>query len=202
MKKIIIVACLCFCLVSHAQTAKEALTAELLATKTLSGTFTQTIRSDVGELLQKATGTFALATPGKFYWHTQAPDEQDIVVNAGKVTLIDREIEQVTIRTLDGKSADQLPVMLLTGNPERALSDFSVKKTAEGYQLFTDEEGSIVKQLTLRFNQQGIIEEILFVNALNQVTDILFHDLQANRTVNESLFRAHDDKNMDVVYST
>ena len=68
-----------------------------------------------------------LATPGKFYWHTQSPYVQDIVVNAGKVTLVDSEIEQVTIRTLDRRSPDQLPVLLLTGNAAQALADFSVK---------------------------------------------------------------------------
>lgn len=190
------------CLTVCAQTPKETLIAQLLATKTLSGEFTQTTHSDVGELLQKTTGTFALAKPGKFYWHTVSPYEQDIVVNAGKLTLIDTEIEQVTVRALDGKSADQLPVMLLTGNAAQALSGFSVKETAVGYQLLTDEEGSIVKQLTLRFNPQGVIAEIVFVNALNQVTDICFDHLQNNKPVDESLFIPHFDKNMDVVHST
>jgi outer membrane lipoprotein carrier protein len=181
--------------------AKKNLIAKLLATKTLSGEFTQTTHSDSGELLQKTEGTFQLAKPGKFYWDVVSPYEQKIIVNDGQVTLIDTEIQQVTIRSIDKHSVDQLPVMLLTGSASEALSAFTVEHSGHRYILSTDTQGSIVKSLVIMFNDVGVVSQISFVNALDQATDITFSNLHYNEPVQQSLFSTAAPNGFDVIYA-
>ena len=75
---------------------------DALATKSsLSGTFTQSIVSPEGLLLEQAEGRFQLLRPDYFWWRIQVPDQQLLVAVDGQLTQIDWDLEVVTQGLVD-----------------------------------------------------------------------------------------------------
>jgi outer membrane lipoprotein carrier protein len=95
----------------------------------ISGQFVQTTQATqaAGSPRGKQTsGQFVIARPGKFRWSIEKPYEQLIVSDGSKVSLYDKDLNQVTVRQLkDALSAT--PAALLLGG--ELLSQFNLKDT-------------------------------------------------------------------------
>ncbi len=88
----------------------------------ISGQFVQ--ESQAGNKTRKVSGQFAISRPGKFRWAIDKPYEQLIVSDGAKVWLYDKDLNQVTVRSLkDALSAT--PAALLLGG--ELLKQFDLK---------------------------------------------------------------------------
>jgi outer membrane lipoprotein carrier protein len=90
----------------------------------ITGQFTQATQS---ARVKQTSGQFAIARPGKFRWSIEKPYEQLIVSDGAKVSLYDKDLNQVTVRPIkDALSAT--PAALLLGGD--LLAQFNLKEVA------------------------------------------------------------------------
>jgi outer membrane lipoprotein carrier protein len=69
---------------------------------------------DKPKILRKSQGHFIFQRPGKFVWETLKPFEQKVIADGEKITLWDKDLNQVTIRPA-GQSLQSTPAAILFG---------------------------------------------------------------------------------------
>ena len=84
-------------------------------TKAAKATFAQTTTDKSGRLVQKSTGTFTFARPGRFRWTYDKPLEQVIVGDGARVWVYDRDLNQVIVRKMS-QALGSTPAALLAGD--------------------------------------------------------------------------------------
>lgn len=196
----------------HEHNPRVSLENKLAETQSLTGNFIQTTLDDAGNILQESSGVFQLATPGYFYWEVTDPFQQKIIVRNQQVILIDYDLEQATIRSLgnvDGNNSEidpaQLPVLLLTGarsaGVSKALDSFTITENENQFNLKSKTENNLVSSVILGFNSQGVISQLEFTNALDQINIIRFSKLVANQKLDLGIFHQEIPDGFDTVLS-
>src|SRR2546425_12228655 len=71
------------------------------ATKTASARFEQQVYDRSGKVVEKASGSFAFARPGKFRWTYEKPHKQVLVADGAKLWIHDPDLNQVTVKRID-----------------------------------------------------------------------------------------------------
>lgn len=79
---------------------------------TLEARFEQTLIDEKGRTLEVATGTVALARPGRFRWDYEAPYAQTIVGDGSAVWIYDPDLEQVTRKGME-QAIGSTPALIL-----------------------------------------------------------------------------------------
>jgi outer membrane lipoprotein carrier protein len=93
----------------------------------ITGQFSQTTQTAGSAKGKQTSGQFAIARPGKFRWSIEKPYEQLIVSDGAKVSLYDKDLNQVTVRPIkDALSAT--PAALLLGGD--LLAQFNLREVA------------------------------------------------------------------------
>ena len=59
--------------------ADQDLEAIVAGIETLQANFYQEVRDEQGELIQESSGTIKVKKPGRFVWHYEKPEPQDII---------------------------------------------------------------------------------------------------------------------------
>ncbi|GAB4173181.1 MAG: outer membrane lipoprotein chaperone LolA [Rhodocyclaceae bacterium] len=77
--------------------------------------FEQTVSSNGARAPSRASGTLAFSRPGRFRWVYRQPYDQVIVGDGEKLWIYDRELNQVTVRSLDA-ALGASPAALLAGD--------------------------------------------------------------------------------------
>lgn len=81
---------------------------------TFEADFVQILTDRTGQVLDRSSGHLVLAKPWRFRWDYSEPATQVIVADGSRLWLYDRDLEQVTVRTIDTTLAGT-PAMLLSG---------------------------------------------------------------------------------------
>ncbi|MEP7062990.1 MAG: outer membrane lipoprotein chaperone LolA [Betaproteobacteria bacterium] len=102
------------CTAAHAGGIAE-LQAFVEGTKSAKATFAQSTTDKSGRLVQKSTGTFTFARPGKFRWTYDKPLEQLIVGDGEHVWVYDHDLNQVIVRRMS-QALGSTPAALLAGD--------------------------------------------------------------------------------------
>ena len=97
--------------------ALDALREFVRATRSGKTTFTQVVVNKAGKSSNPVSGSFMFQRPGKFRWIYEKPYEQSIVGDGEKLWIHDRDLNQVTVRKLDG-ALGQSPAAILSGNDD------------------------------------------------------------------------------------
>ena len=84
-------------------------------THTAKGRFTQRVVSRNRKAAQPASGDFVFARPGKFRWTYSKPYEQVLVADGEKLSIYDKDLNQVTVRKL-GDALGGTPAAILFGS--------------------------------------------------------------------------------------
>ena len=108
---------LCVPLLAHAA-ALEQFKAFVAGTKSARGEFSQRmVREEGGKLHTSAasSGSFLFARPGKFIWTYQKPYEQVLQADGEKLYIYDKDLNQVTVKTL-GNAIGSSPAAILFGS--------------------------------------------------------------------------------------
>ena len=111
-----------------AAAGSDALRRFVKETRSASGRFTQRLTDRKGEALDApAEGTFCFRRPGLFAWRTETPFVQEIVSDGKVVKLWDRDLNQVTVKSLSG-AVTAAPAALLFGDA-KALDVFQLTES-------------------------------------------------------------------------
>jgi outer membrane lipoprotein carrier protein len=87
------------------------------ATKTATARFDQQVLDRGGKVVERASGTFAFARPGKFRWTYEKPHKQLLVGDGTKLWIHDPDLNQVTVKRID-QAISSTPAALLAGRDD------------------------------------------------------------------------------------
>lgn len=155
-----------------------------------SGDFTQKILTKNGSIKKSSSGTFIFSRPGKFRWTYSTPYEQILVSNGKKLIIFDKDLNQVTTRSL-GNSIDSSPAAILFGGTDLSKS-FTL--TAAGNKDGREWVSATPKTKSSNFIKvnigmvNGAPNAMELYDTLGQVTVLTFSDFKKNSGVSESSF--------------
>ena len=87
------------------------------ATKTATATFEQQAYDRNGKVVDRSSGRFAFARPGKFRWAYEKPHQQLLVADGSKLWIYDPDLQQVTVKRID-QAISSTPAALLAGKDD------------------------------------------------------------------------------------
>ena len=179
----------------------DALRSFIAATASAQGEFVQKVYDRKHKLTQEASGTLAFSRPGKFRWTYAKPYAQLIVGDGAKVWIYDADLNQVTVRPLDG-ALGSTPAALLAGSNEieRAfkLSDQGEKGGLEWVEARPREKESNFESILMGFGFSGL-EVMELADTFGQTTILKFTALRRNPKLDTALFKFVPPKGADVI---
>jgi outer membrane lipoprotein carrier protein len=187
---------------SFAQTAAQSLGEQLGHQKNIEADFVQYVLDASGSRLQETHGHMVLAQPNQFWWQTADPFAQLLVSNGKRLWIYDEDLEQVTVQTLDQRTAST-PALLLSGNSTNIEAEFDVtmKRGDTGlvfYRLTPKDPESLYQTLRLNFKNNQLLEMQL-EDAMNQKTSLTFSNIVFNPQLKDGLFEFVVPENTDVL---
>lgn len=168
----------------------------------LSASFTQTVTSADGYIVQEVTGNLVVARPGRVRWSSDAPYEQLVVSDAKTLWLYDPDLEQVTVRPFHN-DISRTPAVLFIGEVDSLARDYIV--TAEknnGIDLYWLEPrggDALYERISIEF-QAGKPHAMALWDSLGQVTRIGFTGVTVNGPVDAKAFTFTPPAGVDVLH--
>ena len=186
---------------AHADAESVKRLGQLLGSDTITARFSQLTLDGSGTQLQETAGDMSVKRPGLFYWHTDAPQEQLMVSDGQKVSLLDPDLEQVTIKKLDQRLT-QTPALLLSGDVSKISESFDITSKQAGdvmdFTLKPKTKDTLFDSLRLSF-RGGKINDMQLIDSVGQRTNILFTGVKVNEPIPASKFKFDIPKGADVI---
>jgi outer membrane lipoprotein carrier protein len=171
------------------------------ATKSATGRFEQQVMDRAGKVVERGSGSFTFARPGKFRWVYEKPHPQTLVADGSKLYIYDPELQQVTVKRMD-QAISSTPAALLAGR-EDITSLFSLRDggSANGLEWVeatpkTPDTGFDRVRLGLKDRQLAAME--LF-DQLGGHSSLRFVELKSNAPVPPDTFKFTPPKGADVI---
>ena len=170
-------------------------------TKTAKGNFTQKVLSRTQRPSQPTSGDFVFARPGKFRWTYSKPFEQVLVADGTKLSIYDKDLNQVTVSKL-GDALGSSPAAILFGSNDID-RNFDLKDTGERdgvswLEATPKAKGSNFEKISIGF-RGGDLAAMELRDALGQVTLLEFSNVERNPKVDPSAFVFVPPKGADVL---
>jgi outer membrane lipoprotein carrier protein len=189
----------------RAQAAEDAVAVVeryLAGLKTLQADFVQVVRDRQGQITDRSYGTLRLSRPDRFRWDYREPYVQTIVADGQRLWLHDDDLQQVTVRPLEG-GLGATPAALLSGSGKvSALFAASGIDEADGWRwcrLTPLQPGSDFERVSLAFTAGGELAAMELRDKLGQSTRVDFENLRRNPALDAALFRFTPPKGVDVI---
>jgi len=170
-------------------------------TKSATGRFEQQVMDRAGKVVERGSGSFTFARPGKFRWVYDKPHPQTLVADGTKLYIYDPELQQVTVKRMD-QAISSTPAALLAGR-EDITSLFSLRDggSSNGLEWVeatpkTPDTGFDRVRLGLKDRQLAAME--LF-DQLGGHSSLRFVELKPNAPVPADAFRFTPPKGADVI---
>jgi outer membrane lipoprotein carrier protein len=171
------------------------------ATRTATARFDQQVLDRGGKVVERASGTFAFARPGKFRWAYEKPHKQLLVGDGVKLWIHDPDLNQVTVKRID-QAISSTPAALLAGRDDiTKLFTLRDGGTADGLSWV---EATPKAQDTgferVRLGLQGKTLAAMELNdQLGGRTLLRFSELKANASVPAETFQFKPPAGADVM---
>jgi len=171
------------------------------ATKTATARFEQQVFDRAGKVVERASGTFAFARPGKFRWTYEKPHTQVLVGDGTRLYIHDPDLNQVTVKRVD-KAISSTPAALLAGKDDiTALFSLRDAGAADGLNWVdatpkAQDTGFDKVRLGLNGKTLAAME---LQDQLGGRTLLKFTDLKPNAAVPPETFRFTPPKGADVI---
>jgi outer membrane lipoprotein carrier protein len=171
------------------------------ATKTATARFDQEVYDRAGKVVERASGTFAFARPGKFRWVYDRPNKQVLVGDGAKLWIHDPDLNQVTVKRID-KAISSTPAALLAGRDDiTALFTLRDAGSAGGLEWVdatpkAPDTGFERVRLGLKGRNLAAME---LQDQLGGRTMLRFSDLKPNAPVSPDTFKFTPPKGADVI---
>jgi outer membrane lipoprotein carrier protein len=160
----------------------EKLKAFAEMTQSARANFTQTVRDRDGTTVQTASGKLIFARPGKFRWEYDKPNQQTIVGDGEKLWIYDKDLNQVTVKKMEGALGSS-PAALLAGSNEIEhyynLDAKGAKGGLDWLEAYPRDEDSMFSKVRMGF-KGNLLDTMELYDHMGQVTVIRFEKLQRN----------------------
>jgi len=171
------------------------------STKTATARFEQQVLDRNGKVVERASGTFAFARPGKFRWSYDKPNKQVLVGDGRKLWIHDPDLNQVTVKRID-RAISSTPAALLAGKDDiTALFTLRDAGPAEGLnwvEALPKAQDTGFERVRLGLNGKSLAAMELY-DQLGGRTMLRFSDLKANAPVSADTFTFTPPKGADVL---
>jgi outer membrane lipoprotein carrier protein len=169
--------------------------------KTGKAVFSQTVVGKSGRRPQDASGTLLFSRPGKFRWTYDKPYYQLIVGDGEKLWVYDKDLNQVTVKTL-GKALGASPAALLAGGSDWE-RNFALKESGQSGALEWLDATPKAQDSTfdsIRIGLSGNLPRIMELrDNFGQTTTLAFDHFERNPEIDANQFRFAPPSGADVV---
>lgn len=165
--------------------------------------FRQQVQDSRGHAGEQASGRVYLQKPGRFRWEYRQPNEQLIVSDGRNLWLYDKDLEQVTIKSVD-ESISSTPALLLAGKVS-VIDSYDVRDAGrrdglDWLELTPKRNDTDFVILALGF-ERGDLRAMELQDKLGQQTRIDFSAVKRNPRLSEELFAFRPPAGVDVIGS-
>lgn len=171
------------------------------ATKTATAHFDQQVFDRAGKVVERASGTFAFARPGKFRWTYEKPHVQVLVGDGSKLWIHDPDLNQVTVKRIDN-AISSTPAALLAGKDD-ITALFTLRDAGPADGLHWVEATPKAPDTGFDRVRLGLNGKTLAAMELNDQlggrTMLRFTDLKANATLPSDTFKFTPPPGADVI---
>lgn len=175
------------------------------------GTFTQqeikapgkgaASQSVAPKLATTSSGTFMFARPGKFIWSYEKPYAQVLQADGDKLYVYDKDLNQVTVRTLGG-ALGASPAAILFGSNDLdknfTLRDAGVKGGIDWLELTPKAKDTQFESVGIGF-KDGNLQAMELHDVFGNVTLLTFSNIQKNPPIKADTFKFDVPKGADVI---
>ena len=160
---------------------------------TLSANFVQQAYSDTGAPLAKTSGYLHFKRPAQFVWQTQAPITQTLLLSNNELWLIDKELEQASMRPIE--QLKNTPLYWLINKPGQLenLPKFEHNELAINWYKTQQDD-----QLSFGFALSQLVA-IKLNNPLGQKILVTLTDLKINPVFSQDTFELKLGADFDVI---
>lgn len=162
--------------------------------------FHQVLRDAKGNVLQESNGVMMLQRPDRFRWTYDEPYPQLVVGDGKRIWFYDKELEQVSVKSME-KTIGNTPALMLSGN-RPLTSEFDI--TGEGRRegrvwvvLEPRQADSNFQAVHVGFGDE--LEMMVLEDQFDQTTRIEFTNVQRNPDLDPQLFTFVVPEGVDVV---
>lgn len=171
------------------------------ATKTATARFEQQVVDRTGRVVERGSGTFAFARPGKFRWTYEKPHQQLLVGDGRKLWIYDPDLKQVTVKRVD-QAISSTPAALLAGRDDiTRLFTLRDAGTADGLswvEALPKAPDTGFERVRLGLNGK-VLAAMELQDQLGGRTMLRFADLKANAAVAPDTFTFKPPAGADVL---
>ena len=187
-------------------TALEQFKSFVSATRTARGEFTQRlVKADAdrggARLSNPSTGSFQFARPGKFIWIYSKPYEQLLQADGDKLYIFDKDLNQVTIKTL-GTAIGSSPAAILFGSNDLeknfTLSEGGTRDGIEWLQAIPKTKDTNFEKIGIGL-KDGMPVAMELRDSFGQVSLLSFTRFEKNPSLPANQFRFVIPKGADVL---
>jgi outer membrane lipoprotein carrier protein len=180
--------------------AVDALRAFARDVQSARARFTQVVTSPDGVRKKQSTGRFEFERPNRFRFVYDKPFEQQIVADGQRVWLYDVDLNQVTVRPMDG-ALGATPAALLAGAAIDKEFDLKAQGDRDGLQwaqaVPRRKEGSIQ---AIRVGFSGVqLAALEIVDTFGQRSQLRFSAVESNVRLADDAFRFVPPKGADII---
>ncbi len=170
-------------------------------TRSASGSFTQRVVSRTQKASQPASGDFVFARPGRFRWTYRKPYDQVLVADGEKLSIYDKDLNQVTVRKL-GDALGSTPAAILFGagdiDQSFELRDTGTRNGIAWLEATPKSRDTTFEKISIGF-RNGELAAMELRDALGQITMLEFSNVQRNPKVDASTFAFTPPAGADVL---
>ncbi len=173
-------------------------------TKSARGEFRQRmVKEDNGKLRTsgEASGSFMFSRPGKFIWTYKKPYEQVLQADGEKLFIHDKDLNQVTVRTL-GNAIGSSPAAILFGSNDLernfTLSEAGVRDGIEWLQAIPKAQDTQFEKIGIGL-KDGVPVAMELRDGFGQVSVLSFTKFEKNPNLPATQFRFAMPKGADVL---
>ncbi len=179
----------------------EKLKAFAEQTQSARTTFTQIVRDKDGATAQTASGKLMFARPGKFRWEYEKPYQQTIVGDGERLWVYDKDLNQVTVKKLEGGLGSS-PAALLAGSNDIEqyynVDAKGIKGGVDWLEAYPRDKDTMFEKVRMGFKGSALDTMELY-DHLGQVTVIRFGKLERNPKLAANLFSFTPPAGADVI---
>lgn len=171
------------------------------ATKTATASFEQQAFDRAGKAVDRSSGTFAFARPGKFRWAYEKPHKELLVADGTRLWIYDPDLQQVTVKRVD-QAISSTPAALLAGKDDITqlftLRDAGTRDGLAWVEALPKAKDTGFDRVRLGMRGRTLAAMELY-DQLGGHTLLHFTDLKANVPLPPDTFRFTPPKGADVI---
>src|ERR1700761_2389873 len=148
-----------------------------------------------------SSGTFTFARPGKFIWQYEKPYAQLLQADGDKLYVYDKDLNQVTVRSLGG-ALGASPAAILFGSNDLdknfTLRDAGVKAGIDWLELIPKAKDTQFQSVGIGF-RDGNLQAMELHDVFGNVTLLTFSNIEKNPSLPANQFKFVVPKGADVI---